>query len=162
MDLLCSYFIWIISNGETLCALYWRHNTIYTMGDWKLSRKYQHNPQQLHDFFIRPQVGRENVRFLGVHLDAELRSDIYNQSTKKNEESHIWLYHSIMSFAILVWWHSPKWLRVFFLQRLWEKLVNWCTQMSNKFKGPKIYTMPSLNILYVTVLRQLYWIQKYI
>ena len=114
-------------------------------------------------------LSRSPVRFLGVHLDSELRWDVHIDTVAGRLKSGIFvlrglvgcvteevmrtayfaLCHSVMSYAVLAWGHAPQWRRVFSLQRRAVRVVGglgYRDDCKQKFKELKILTFPSLYV----------------
>lgn len=124
---------------------------------------------------IQPQ---QAVKFLGIVMDQKLLWDkhveslanklsknlyllrnlrpIANQSTCMN--AYFSLFHSIMSYGILIWGHSPQAQKIFSLQRKAVRIIThmpFRADVRLKFVELKILTFPSLFIY-----RCLLWIRQ--
>lgn len=112
----------------------------------------------------------DHVRFLGVHIDNKLKFDVHVDfvcgklaksayalrglsgcvSDKVLRTTYFSLFHSILTYAILVWGHSCQSFRVFALQRRAIRILahlSYREECRDAFRSLKILTFPSVYIL---------------
>ena len=113
---------------------------------------------------------RAPTKFLGVYLDDGLKWDAHIESLARRLNSIVFvlrnlsgvvasgvlrtayfaLFHSLMSYAIVVWGHAPRSRRVFSLQRRALRIVaglGYREDCKQTFIDLKVLTFPSLYIL---------------